>query len=47
MFLEVLPYLIINIEKNQVVPTRQEEVHAGIISMDHFVLGPVKNGIVD
>lgn len=29
------------------IPAGQEEIHAGIVSMDHFVLGPVEDSIVD
>lgn len=45
--LTFLPHLSIYIEKNQMVSTRQEEIHAGIVSMNYFVLRTVKNGIVD
>lgn len=43
----VPPHLGVDIEQDKVVPTRQKEVHASIVSMNHFVLWPVEDSIVD
>ena len=39
--------LRINVQQNQVVPTREEEVDTSIVGMDDLVLGSVEDGVVD
>ncbi len=43
----IIPYLIIDIEQGEVIPTRSEEVGTCIISKDDAVLWSVEDGVVD
>lgn len=40
-------YLVVDIEQHQMVAPWHHKVHSGVVSMHHFVFGPVENRAVD